>query len=153
MNHFSIFAHGGTSNVDELLAISSLRPDYVWRRGDQRRYACIESKHETSGLEFVLGNGWEVPFRDQEDIAIMYLKARRDELRMLGKFPGVETFILGLQYVCKLTDSILGFYVGPSSELMWYSLDIGIEPGYYVSFDRQNEMDGDQNKLDATTNG
>src|SRR5437870_5565577 len=69
MNHFSIFAHGDKFNVDEFLARSALRPDYVWRRGDQRSYACVESKHETSGVEFALGNGWEVPFQEQEDIA------------------------------------------------------------------------------------
>src|SRR5437870_1063267 len=134
MNHFSIFAHGDKFNVDEFLARSALRPDYVWRRGDQRSYACVESKHETSGVEFVLGNGWEVPFQEQEDIALAYLEAHRDELRMLSQFPGVETFILGLQYICKLHEGLLGLCAGPSSQLMWHALDIGVLPNYYVSF-------------------
>jgi Domain of unknown function (DUF4279) len=135
MNHFSIFGHGEKLNVDEFLARSSLRPDYVWRQGDQRRYACVESKHETSGVEFVLGDGWEVPFQEQEDIAIAYLKAHRDELRMLAEFPGVETFILGLQYICKLHEGLLGLCAGPSLQLMWHALDIGVHPNYYVSFE------------------
>jgi len=136
MNHFSIFAHGDSFNVDEFLARSTLRPDYVWRRGDQRRYACVESKHETSGVEFVLGNGWEVPFQEQEDIAVAYLKEHRDELRMLSEFPGVETFILGLQYICQLHDGLLGVCAGPSSQLMWHALDVRVHPNYYVDFQR-----------------
>lgn len=134
MNHFSIFAHGDEFNVDEFLAKSVLRPDHVWRRGDQRGCAGVESKHETSGLEFVLGNGWEVPFYEQEDIALAYLKAHRDELRMLSQYRGVDTFILGLQYICKLHEGLLGLCAGPSSELMWHALDVGVRPNYYVSF-------------------
>src|SRR5262249_49464062 len=125
MNEFHLFAHGEAFDVDAFLQASTLRPDYVWRRGDQRRYACVESRHETSGVEFVLGNGLVVPFPEQEQIAIAYLKAHRDELRALAQFPGVETFILGLQYVCELDESIVGFCMGPSAILMWHALDIG----------------------------
>src|ERR1700758_3293389 len=118
VNEFRIFAHGDAFDVDSFLATTRLRPDFVWRRGDQRRYACVESKHETSGVEFTLGDGWTLPFREQERTAIEYLKAHREELRLLGKYPGVETFILGLQYVCKLNESILGFCQGVSTPLM-----------------------------------
>lgn len=134
MNHFSIFAHGDSFNVDEFLGRSTLQPDYVWRRGDQRRYACVDSKHETSGVEFVLGNGWDVPFPEQEAIAVAYLKEHRNELRMLSDFSGVETFILGLQCICKLHDGLLGFCTGPSAQLMSHALDVGVRPNYYVSF-------------------
>lgn len=136
MNHFSIFAHGDDFDVDAFLVRTKLKPDHVWRRGDQRRYACVESKHETSGVEFVLGDGWKVPLSDQEDIALAYLKEHREALRKLANFSGVETFILGLQYVCRLNSSILGFVVGPDSQLMWHALDAGVQPSYYVSFDR-----------------
>ena len=136
MNEFRIFAHGDTFDVDAFLPATTLRPDYVWRRGDQRRYACVASKHDTSGVQFSLGEGWKVPFREQEGIAIAYLKAHREELKALAHYPGVETFILGLQYICKLNDSILGLCLGPSSQLMWHCVEIGVRPNYYVSFDR-----------------
>ena len=136
MNEFRIFAHGDDFDVDRYLSTATLKPDYVWRRGDQRRYACVKSEHETSGVEFTLGDGWKVPLQDQEDIALAYLQAHREELRALAKFPGVDTFIVGLQYVCKLDGGILGFVVGPSSQLMWHALNAGVRPNYYVSFDR-----------------
>jgi hypothetical protein len=138
MNEFKIFAYGDRFDVDAFLATTTLHPDYVWHRGDQRRYyACIETKHETSGVEFLLGDGWKVPFLDQEDIAVTYLKAHRDELRGLANFPCVDTFILGLQYICKVKDdSAFGFCIRPSPQLMWHALDTGVWPHYYVEFDR-----------------
>jgi hypothetical protein len=146
MNEFRIFAHGEKFDVDAFLHSTTLKADYIWRRGDQRKYACVESKHETSGVEFLLGDGWSAPFPEQEDIAIAYLKQHRDELKALAQFPGVETFTLGLQYICKLDGGILGFYLGPSARLMWHCLDIGIEPGYYVSFDR-SKLDGEMEAI------
>src|SRR5262245_40108947 len=98
MNQFTLFAHGEAFDVDAFLARSLLRPDLVWRRGEQRRYSCVESFHPTSGVEFVLGDGLTAPFLAQEDIAVAYLMAHRDELRVLARFPGVTSFILGLQY-------------------------------------------------------
>jgi hypothetical protein len=139
MNEFRLFAHGEAFDVDAFLAKTTLRPDRVWRRGDQRRYACVESKHPTSGVEFFLGDGWVVPLPDQEAMAIAYLKARRDELRALAQFPGVETFILGFQYVCELDGGLLGFCLGPSAQLMWHALDTGVQPNYYVMLDRRRE--------------
>jgi hypothetical protein len=66
MNEFRLFAHGVEFDVDAFLASTTLRPDYVWRRGDQRRYACVESRHPTSGLVLVLGDGQKVPLFEQE---------------------------------------------------------------------------------------
>ena len=149
MNEFVLFAHGEAFDVDGFLATTTLRPDYMWRRGDQRRYACVESKHPTSGVEFVLGDGRTVPFWEQEEIAIGYIKAHRDELRALARFPGVETFILGLQYVYELDESIIGFCMGPSSRLMWHALDIGVVPSYYVTLDRPRNGGGEHADPDA----
>ena len=97
MNNFTLFAHGDEFDVDAFLASTTLRPDYVWWRGDQRRYACVESKHPTSGIEFVLGDGRTLPLSEQERIAIAYLKEHRDQLRALAQFPGAACFILGIQ--------------------------------------------------------
>lgn len=137
MNEFRIFAHGEEFNIDAFLETTTLRPDYVWRRGDLRRYSCIGSTHPTSGVEFVLGDGRVVPFLEQEEIAIAYLKAHRNELVVLAQFAGVETFNLGLQYVCELTKNTLGFCIGPSDLLMAHALDVGVSPTYYVTLDRR----------------
>lgn len=139
MNEFRLFAHGEAFDADAFLASTSLRPDYVWRRGDQRRYACVDSRHPTSGVEFVLGDGLSVPVPEQEGIAIAYLKAHRDELRALARSPGVETFILGLQYRTALESNVIGFSLGLSAQLMRHCLDVGCEPVHYVTLDRLPE--------------
>jgi hypothetical protein len=141
MNEFRLFAHGETFDVDAFLASTTLRPDHVWRRGDLRPCSCVESRHPTSGVEFVLGDGLKVPFLQQEGIAIAYLKAHRDELRALGRFPGADTFILGLQYHMELKENVIGFSLGPSATLMRYCLEIGVRPVYYVALDRRHEWE------------
>jgi hypothetical protein len=132
MNEFGLFAHGEAFDADAYLAETKLRIDYVWRRGDQRRYSCVE---------IALGDGRAVPYFEQGEIAIDYLKSHRDELRALAKFPGVETFILGLQYHVQIGESTIGFSIGPSPLLMWHALDIGVRPTYYVSLDRRPEWE------------
>ncbi len=139
MNEFRVFAHGETFDVDAFLASTTLRPDYVWRRGDRRRYC--GGQYPTSGVEFVLGDGLTVPLSDQEDIAIAYLKAHHDELRALAQFPGVETFILRLQYHWKLEEGVVGFALGPTAERMWHALDTGVWPVYFVTLDRRREWE------------
>lgn len=139
MNEFRLFAHGEAFDVDAFLASTTLQPDYVWRRGDQLRYACVESRHPTSGVEFVLGDGLTVPFLKQEGIAVAYLKAHRDELQALARFSGVGTFILGLQYRTAFESNVIGFPLGPSAQLMWHCLDVGCVPTYYVTLDRLPE--------------
>jgi hypothetical protein len=150
MNEFRLFAHGEAFDVDAFLASTTLRPDYVWRRGDQRRYSCVESRHPTSGVEFVLGDGLTVPFLDQEGIAVAYLKAQRDELRALAQSPGADTFILGLQYRTAFECNVIGFSLGPSAWLMWHCLDVGVRPVYYVSLDRLPEPETEDAEPGAT---
>src|SRR4051812_2957824 len=108
MNKFCLFAHGREFDVDAFLAGTSLRPDYVWRRGDQKRYACGESRHPTSGVEVVLGDGEKLSLPEQEKIAIEYLSANREALRALAGWPGVTTFVLGLHYRIELGPSTVG---------------------------------------------
>ncbi|HVC95500.1 MAG TPA: hypothetical protein VND64_17525 [Pirellulales bacterium] len=141
MNEFRLFAHGEAFDVDTFLASTTLRPDYVWRRGDQRRYSCVESRHPTSGVEFQLGDGLTVPFLEQEEIAVAYMKAHRDQLRALAQSPGAESFILGLQYQTAFESSVIGFALGPSTWLMWHCLDIGCRPVYYITLSRRPDED------------
>jgi hypothetical protein len=136
-NEFRIFAHGEALDVDALLDATTLRPDYVWRRGEQRRFACIESAYPTSGVEFVLGDGLVLPVPAQEQIAARYIETHRDELRKLAQFPGVETFILGIQYICELDEGTIGFAIAPSPALLRRALDAGLDPTYYVGLNRR----------------
>ncbi|HSY89940.1 MAG TPA: DUF4279 domain-containing protein [Candidatus Binatus sp.] len=121
-----IFAHGERFDVDAFLANSSLRPDFVWRR----------EAPATSGVEFFLGDGRAIKLRDQEDIAIAYLKAHRDELRAIAEFRGVDTFILGLVYIAELVGSVTGVSLHWPRDLMLPALDIGITPAHYITYDR-----------------
>jgi hypothetical protein len=139
MNEFKLFAHGEEFDVDAFLASTTLRPDSVWRRGDQRRYySCIESRYPTSGVEFVLGDGLTVPFWKQEQIAVAYLKDHCDELRALARFPGVA-FVLALQYRTAFESNVIALSLSSSVKLMWHCLDVGCELVFYVTLDRLPE--------------
>ena len=144
MNEFRLFAHGEAFDVDAFLASTTLRPDYVWRRGGRRRYSCIESRYPTSGVEIRLGDGLTIPLPDQEAMAIAYLKAHRDELSALARVPGADTFILGLQYRTAFESNVIGFTLAPSAQLMQHCLDVGCVPVYYVTLDRLPEPDVDR---------
>ncbi|MGA9979184.1 MAG: DUF4279 domain-containing protein [Candidatus Sulfotelmatobacter sp.] len=124
-----IIAHGETFDVDGFLESSTLRPDFVWRR----------KSPVTSGAEFFLGDGRAMKLRDQESIAITYLKAHRDELREIAAFPGVGAFILGLVYIAKLKEADTGVALDWPSELMQSALDVGITPIHYITYDRPSK--------------
>ena len=140
-NFFTLFAHGDTFDVDEYLKTTSLEFDHVWHRGDQKRYACVEAPHETSGVEVVLGNGHVLTLREQQRIAVEFLSNHCDQLRNLARFPGVGTFILGFHYEVELDDSLLGFCLSPTVQLMRHALDVGIEPTFYIVLDRSHELE------------
>jgi hypothetical protein len=93
------------------------------------------------GVEFFLGDGRAIPLRDQDDIAINYLKAHRNDLRGIAEYPGVDTFILGLPYIAKLNASVMGAALSWPRELMLTAVDIGICPTYYITYDRPSELE------------
>jgi hypothetical protein len=150
MNDFHLLAHGEAFDVDAFLATTTLRPAFVWRRGDQRQSACFESRHPTSGIELDLGDGLSVPLSEQEGIAIAYVQEHRDELRALGQLPGVQWFILSLQYIFKLDPCTVGFWVDPSRPLMRHCLDIGVHLTYHVRLDRRREWESEDAEPGAT---
>ena len=152
MNDFHILAHGEEFDLDAFLATTTLRPDFVWRRGDQKS-ACFDSRHPTSGIELSLGDGLAISLWDQEKIAIAYLQEHRDELRVLGEFPGVRVFILSLQYLFKLDPGTVGFWVTPCPPLMRQCLDLGIYLTYHVRLDRRAEWGIEDAEPDATADG
>ena len=120
-----IFAHGEAFDVDAFLAASALNPDYVWRR----------VRPMTSGIEIVLGDGRKVRPAAQEKIATAFLKAHEQELKELRRFPGVETLILGLAYICPVEAT--GIAVTASPQLMRQADDLGIASIYYITIDRR----------------
>src|SRR5262249_35754715 len=109
MNEFRLLAHGASFDVDAYLTTTTLRIDSVWRRGDLSPHSCVENRYQTSGVEIALGDGRVVPLPEQEKIAIEYLKSHRDELRALARYPGVEAFVLSLQYYCEFDLDVTGF--------------------------------------------
>jgi hypothetical protein len=134
MNHFELFAHGVSFDPKEYLASTKLVFDKVWYKGEEGH-----DHPKSSGVGKSLGNGPSLPIFEQERIAIEYLVKNNHELKSLANFPGVTTFILGLQYHIELDESTIGFCMGPSHKLMKCALDLGIDPTYYVTIDHQCE--------------
>ena len=144
MNHFTLFAHGESFDVDAYLRVTSLTFDSVWRRGDLRGCAqFIQNKHPTSGVRKELGCGWELPIHEQDRIATDFLATNEVALKHLAQFPGVDTFILGLHYRIALTPGVCGFCMSASPRLMNFALRIGIDPTFYVDLDRK-DLNGDE---------
>ena len=126
-----MFAHGATFDPHLFLTETTLEFDDVW----QNNYGGDRS----AGVSKSLGDGLTIRIFEQEKIAIEYLAANTNSLKALAKYPGVSTFILGLQYHIELDAGTLGFSMGPSALLMWHCLEIGIEPVFYVSLDHHEK--------------
>ncbi len=124
-----IIAHGETLDVDAFLTKSMLSPDFVWRRPTPL----------TSGVEFFLGDGRAIGLLDQQQMAVTYLKAHRNELRAVAELPGVDAFILGLVYIAKLDGSATGAALDWPRDLMLAAIDIGITPIHCVTYDPRSE--------------
>jgi hypothetical protein len=131
--HFELFAHGDEFDVNAYLKSASLDFDSVWHRREGGR--------PTNGVGKRLGDGAVIPLDEQQRGAIEYLSTNRDALRELANFPGVATFILGLQYNIEVGENLRGFSMGPSPKLMWHALDVGIHPTFYVVLNRPGEAD------------
>lgn len=129
-NFFKVFALGDDFDVDAFVATSSMVPSCIWRRGEPRRGG--RTFYPNSGVAYEIADGYSIPFPQQENIAIAFLKANRDSLRALGQFPGVTHFTLGLQYSADAQRNLVGFAIGASPTLMWHLLDIGLCLTNYV---------------------
>ena len=103
---------------------------------------------KSSGVFKMLGNGRTLPIFEQERIAVEFLSANREALKALATYPGVTTFILGLEYHITVDEGMIGFCVCPLAQLMAHALEIGIEPIYYVTLDRRHE-DSEQDPAPA----
>jgi hypothetical protein len=139
MNEFRLFAHGVAFDSDAYLAEAPLTFDGVWHKGEAGN-----DHPKSSGVSKALGDGRAVSIVEQEQIAIEFLSANREALKGLATYPGVTTFILGLQYHIRLDEGTIGFCLSPSARLMSQALDIGIAPIYYVTLDRRHETEGER---------
>src|SRR5262245_60461775 len=138
-NEFRLFAHGVDFDPDAYVASTPLKFDGVWHKGGSGH-----GHPKSSGVFKVLGDSHEVSLFEQEKIAIEYLSANREALKALANYPGVTTFILGLQYYIELDPGTIGFCMGPSALLMRHCIDIGVSPTFYVSLDRRREWERNQ---------
>jgi hypothetical protein len=119
MNEFRLFAHGINFDPDVYLASTSLKFDGIWRKGESG-----QDHPKSSGVFKVFGDGNNIPLCEQEKIAIEYLSTNQNALKELANYPGVTSFILGLQYQIDLDESVVGFCMGPSKLLMKYYKNI-----------------------------
>lgn len=133
MNHFAIFAHGKSLDVDALAEQSTLRPDKVWRRGELRG----AGRYQTSGFLIGLGNGAELTYGAQVQTAFEFLRDNQHQLLTLGQFEGVDTFILGVQFNIQLEENTVGFTVDFPARLMEQALKVGVNLVAYVSLIRE----------------
>jgi hypothetical protein len=127
INHFELFAHGATFDVDAYLPRTQLPISRVWRRGS--------AHYRTSGIAVTLGDGPSVPVFEQERLAIEFLARYKEALAALRKEPGIDVFILGLHLRMRLEEGLVGFSVGPSTLLMRHALDAGVEPFFFVALE------------------
>jgi hypothetical protein len=131
-NFFTIFAHGKDFDVKSFLHQSSLKVDNIWLIGEQKRNACVNALHETSGLEIILGDGRELTIFEQYEIAYQYLNKNKSQLKQLAQEKGVTTFNLGLHYSIKMEPELVGFCMGAPKQLNSLALEINIDPVFYV---------------------
>lgn len=139
MNHFTIFAHGKDFDAKEYVAHSPLKFDYIWYKGDRKRCAPEDmcSQYETSGVELFLGDGLKLNRFEQETIAKDFIRENKEALKDLSDTLGIETVILGIQYVLELEINVIGFTASFSSQLMALCLEVGICPTFYFELIRK----------------
>ena len=133
MNFFKLFAHGTDFDVDAYAQIDPIGFDRVWHTGKQH--------YKTNGIEKSLGDGSQLNIFDQDRIATEFLEQHENELAELSKYPGVDTFILGLQYRTDLAPNLRGFCMSLSARLMYFALRTGVDPTFYVDLVPTDEWD------------
>jgi hypothetical protein len=138
MNRFVIVAHGEDFDVDAFLPSTPLRPTHVWRRGEQKRYACGESYHKTSGIEIELGDGRTLTTNEQQRIAAAFLDANRESLLALKRIPEATYFFLGLQFRKEIRREVVGTCFSISPRLMRVAAEIDIKVTVYLDLIRKD---------------
>jgi hypothetical protein len=124
MSFFKLFAHGEGFDVDAYAKSATIAFDRVWHAG--------EGCYKTNGIEKSLGNGAELDMSAQDRIASEFLEEHEEALALLAKYPGVDTFILGLQYRIELSPGLCGFCMSASHRLMHAALRTGVDVTFYV---------------------
>lgn len=128
---FSIVAHGEAFDVDGFAESTSMDISTVWHRGEQA--------FRSNGLEIDLAHDRILSPPDQQAVAARFIEANLDELTRLGKYPGVDSYVLGIRWVVPLTDDLLGFCIAFSPEVIALAVQVGLSPNAYVDLVRQSE--------------
>ncbi len=89
-------ASGKDFDVDALLAVSSLRPTAVWRRGEPRAPKSNPSGpvRTTTGLNIPTSNAGFHELQRQISETIEFLQVEAAQIRQLVAWPGVEGAVL-----------------------------------------------------------
>lgn len=133
MNYFKIFAHGDDFDVDAYATTATIGFDRVRHKGEQH--------YTTNGIEKLLGDGQQLSCHDQDRIATHFLEEHESELTTLAKVPGVDTFILQLQYRTDVKPILRGFWMSFSARLMYFALKAGVDPMFFVDLGRPDGRD------------
>jgi len=133
---FGFSAYGKSLQVDAALGVISLVPTLVTRDGERKGPHPAHGIYAGSSLQFSLGEGREIPFIEQQNIAIAFMHQHREQLRALSAFPGVESLSLGLHYRRSVASNVVMFSIDLLPRLMWHVLDCGCSLSEFVELDR-----------------
>ena len=133
MNFFKLFAHGVEFDADAYFSTDPIGFHRVWRVGEQH--------YKTNGVEKLLGDGEQLTVFDQDQIATAFLEKHEAELFTVGRLPGVDTFILGLQYRTEFGPDLRGICLSFSARLTYFVLRTGVSPSFYVDLVPNDEWE------------
>ena len=137
MNFFLLQAIGTRFDVDSYLKKTQLQFDRVWRLDEVRGHPeFIQDRYENSGVTKLLGEGAALSIHEQDRMAIGFLLQHADEVRLLSRFPFVESVSLGLHLRVEIDKGVIVFCTTPSNDLMQITLEMGVKLFFYTELIR-----------------
>lgn len=133
---FGFWIGGKEFKVDEAVAAASLIPTSITRDGERKGPHPRHGTYVGSWLHYSLGEGREVPFDEQQRIAIAFMRQHREQLRTLSTWPGVDRASLGLHYRRRVESNVVMFSLELSASFMRHLLDCGFGVSEYVELER-----------------
>lgn len=83
--NFQFIASGPSFDVDGFLAVTGLRCDSIFRRGEQYKW---------TGFRLVIGKAEELTFEQQVEAAIRFVDENREVLSRLRQWPGLREAVI-----------------------------------------------------------
>jgi hypothetical protein len=124
-------AIGRDFDVDAFLQDSPLPKDAVFHRGEPRTAGEGGTKRVASGFNSPVGEAGPGDLDDQVQAASHFLREHEEELRRLGRFPGVEEVCLDFGLSCTAGASQSDVF---PADLLWQAgaLDIDLVVTHYA---------------------